>query len=127
MINKKAQVSLEMMIIVGVLVLGTIILATIVINMSSSKADQSNAINKQTDEIVDNFICNLVISVNPQDAGTVKGDGSFACGTQVRVEAVPATGHSFLNWKDSSGAIMSKTEIFYFDLNFNTGITANFN
>ena len=75
--NKKAQVSLEMVIIVGVLVLGTIVLATTFINFSNEKVSQSDKINEGIDSTVDGFIEDLndssqveeIDNVNPNPGG----------------------------------------------------------
>ncbi len=75
--NKKAQVSLEMVIIVGVLILGTIVLATTFINFSNEKVNQSDKINEGIDSTVDGFIEDLndssqieeIDNVNPNPGG----------------------------------------------------------
>jgi len=126
MLDKKAQISLEMVIIVGVLVLGTIVLATIFISMSSSKVDQSSEIGKQADKVVDDFMCSLVISVDPSNAGVVNGDGVYPCGSQVNVSAVANSGYTFVNWTDSSENVLSSNSNFFIDLNSNSSLVANF-
>jgi uncharacterized repeat protein (TIGR02543 family) len=75
--NKKAQVSLEMVIIVGILVLGTIVLATTFINFSNEKVNQSDKINEGIDSTVDGFIKDLndssqveeIDNINPNPGG----------------------------------------------------------
>jgi hypothetical protein len=126
MINKKAQVSLEMVIIVGVLVLGTIVLATILISMSSSKVDQSSEIGDQAEKVVDDFMCSLGISVDPASAGTVSGDGVYPCGSQVTVRATAFTGHTFNNWTDSSGSVLSSSSNYLVELDNSISLVANF-
>ena len=69
--NKKAQVSLEMVIIVGVLVLGTIVLATTFINFSNEKVNQSDKINEGIDSTVDGFIKDLNDSSQVQEIDTI--------------------------------------------------------
>ncbi|MDD4050070.1 MAG: hypothetical protein PHX47_03630 [Candidatus ainarchaeum sp.] len=75
--SKKAQVSLEMVIIVGILVLGTIVLATTFINFSNEKVNQSDKINEGIDSTVDGFIKDLndssqveeIDNINPNPGG----------------------------------------------------------
>ena len=62
-----------------------------------------------------------VNSSNP-DLGSVKGGGTFDCGSTVSVTAVPKTGSTFLNWSNG----YTSTEIEVGPLTANTTLTAYF-
>jgi uncharacterized repeat protein (TIGR02543 family) len=50
----------------------------------------------------------LVLLVEPEDAGTVTGAGEYLPGTEIEVDAVAAEGYVFLNWTDLDGNVVSE-------------------
>jgi uncharacterized repeat protein (TIGR02543 family) len=140
--SKKAQVSLEMIIIIGVLILGAVILATILIGFTNEKVDQAGEIDAATNSTIDGFIkdltnpedyepisgvgsnCILTLSSNPPAGGTVSGAGTFSCGTSVTANATALSGYTFNNWTTPTGSL--STNPYTFNLNSNTSLTANF-
>ncbi|NCP71924.1 DUF285 domain-containing protein [archaeon] len=140
--SKKAQVSLEMIIIIGVLILGAVILATILIGFTNEKVDQAGEIDAATNSTIDGFIkdltnpedyepisgvgsnCVLTLSSNPPAGGTVSGAGTFSCGTSVTATATALSGYTFNNWTTPTGSL--STNPYTFNLNSNTSLTANF-
>jgi uncharacterized repeat protein (TIGR02543 family) len=50
----------------------------------------------------------LVLLVEPEDAGTVTGAGTFLPGTEIEVDAEPAEGYLFVNWTDLDGNVVSE-------------------
>lgn len=50
----------------------------------------------------------LVLLVEPEDAGTVTGAGEYLPGTEVEVDAVAAEGYVFVNWTDLDGNVVSE-------------------
>ncbi len=140
--SKKAQVSLEMIIIIGVLILGAVILATILIGFTNEKVDQAGEIDAATNSTIDGFIkdltnpedyepisgvgsnCVLTLSSNPPAGGTVSGAGTFSCGTSVTASATALSGYTFNNWTTPTGSL--STNPYTFNLNSNTSLIANF-
>lgn len=55
----------------------------------------------------------LQLSVNPPEAGTVSGSGSFAYNQQVTVHAVPAESYNFISW-NQGGNILSSNPTYTF-------------
>jgi uncharacterized protein (UPF0333 family) len=57
--SKKAQVSIEMIVILSVLILATIVLASVLLGFFSSKTDQATDVDNKTEAVVDDFLTNL--------------------------------------------------------------------
>jgi len=142
MINQKAQISLEAIILIGVLILGVIILTITVVNTSESNISRADDLDSQKDSIFndDNFeeynpdldsisdnLCVLELSSSLSNEGTVNGAGSFKCGSLVNISAIPNDGHTFDNWKTSSGNVFSNYSNFSFILSQDLSLIANFN
>ncbi len=69
----------------------------------------------------------LTLTANPEEGGTVDGDGSYAAGTEVNVSAAANEGYTFVNWTDEEGTIVSFTESFTYIMPENdVSLTANF-
>lgn len=61
----------------------------------------------------------------PVGSGTTTGDGSFAPGSEVTVDAVPAAGFRFVNWTDN-GTVVSEVSSYTFTIDVNHSLVANF-
>ena len=67
------------------------------------------------------------VTVSPEGAGTVTGEGTFNVGDNVTLEALPADGYSFLNWTDNGGSEVSVASSYSFTMPANdVELTANF-
>jgi hypothetical protein len=64
-------------------------------------------------------------SVEPLNAGTASGDGSFAAGSEVTVSAQPAPGYAFKRWVDNHN-IVSTDAVYSFNMDVNHSLTAHF-
>ncbi|GAB1419663.1 hypothetical protein MASR2M12_24280 [Bacteroidales bacterium] len=69
----------------------------------------------------------ITVAANPADGGTVSGGGTYAHGSNVTVNAVPASGWEFANWKNASGTVVSTSAAYSFTATQNLALTANFN
>jgi hypothetical protein len=52
----------------------------------------------------------LTLLVNPEDAGTVTGAGTYHSGTVVTVNAIANEGYEFVNWTDTEDNLVSEVE-----------------
>jgi uncharacterized repeat protein (TIGR02543 family) len=69
----------------------------------------------------------LKVSADPIAGGTVTGAGVFAQGSVVTVNAVPASGYTFLNWTESdNGPAVSASASYQFPMAGNRTLIANF-
>ncbi len=74
----------------------------------------SNAINEElvvvpvTLEVTGSPMHTLTLLVNPEEAGTVTGSGSYHSGTVVTVNAIANQGYEFVNWQDADENIVSE-------------------
>ncbi len=57
----------------------------------------------------------LALAVDPAGGGTVQGDGEYNPGTEVPLEAHPATGYRFLHWT-LNGEVISEDPFFNFTM-----------
>ncbi len=64
-------------------------------------------------------------TASPLDTGTTTGDGSFAPGSNVTVNATAAAGFRFMNWTDD-GKIVSTSASYTFTIDVNHSLVANF-
>ncbi len=64
-------------------------------------------------------------SVSPPGSGTTTGDGSFARGTDVTVNATAAGAYHFVNWTDN-GKVVATTPSHTFNIDVNHSLVANF-
>ncbi len=62
---------------------------------------------------------------SPVGAGITTGDGSFAPGSDVTVNATPNAGYRFVNWTDN-GVVVSNTPSYTFAIDVNHSLVANF-
>ena len=68
---------------------------------------------------------NISVMVNPANAGTVTGEGSYLQGTQCTLVATANEGYQFVNWmKDNQ--VVSTNATYTFTVNANGYYTANF-
>ncbi len=67
----------------------------------------------------------LDTAASPIDGGTTSGDGSFASGTNVTVNAVAAPGFHFVNWTDNAD-VVSTTSAHSFIIDVNHSLVAHF-
>jgi uncharacterized repeat protein (TIGR02543 family) len=69
----------------------------------------------------------LTLLVDPEDAGTTQGEGSYFYNDEVTVTAFPATGYVFENWTDRDLVVMSTDVQYTFSMpSLNYQLTANF-
>jgi hypothetical protein len=62
---------------------------------------------------------------NPEEGGTVLGEGTFDPGTKVNIKATPNKGYNFVNWTDRD-FVISIFENFTYTLSSSRTLTANF-
>lgn len=67
----------------------------------------------------------ISVSVNPTNAGTVGGGGSYAYGSQATISATANSGWNFVNWTEN-GNIVSTSAGYSFTVNGNRTLIANF-
>lgn len=67
----------------------------------------------------------VIIAANPSGGGIVVGAGTFPCGSEVEVEAIPSDGYSFINWTEN-GTEVSNTNSYSFILEEDRNLVANF-
>ena len=68
---------------------------------------------------------NITANVNPENAGTVTGAGTYEHGETVTLTAGESTGYLFLNWTENNEEI-STSQTYTFTANANRNIIANF-
>lgn len=69
----------------------------------------------------------LTLLVDPEDAGTTQGEGSYFYNDEVTVTAFPATGYVFENWTDRDLVVISTDASYTFNMpSLNYQLTANF-
>ncbi len=75
-----------------------------------------------------NYATNFIsINVNPETAGTVKGQGYFAEGEIIYLNAQPNNGYVFVNWTDQNNQVLSIDTSYLFVMSSREEIlTANF-
>ena len=79
-------------------------------------------------ELVANFelkTYDVVISVNPEDAGTVTGAGTYLGNQEVTLTATPISGYRFVNWLED-GVVLSTEAEYTFTVTKDRAIIANF-
>ena len=70
---------------------------------------------------------NVVAFVNPENAGTINGAGSYNINDAVSVEAIAAQGFQFINWTDSENIVLSTETVYAFSMPAeNVALNANF-
>jgi len=70
---------------------------------------------------------NLSLTANPPEAGSTSGEGTYAMGEEVFIEAIPEPGWAFLNWTDQEGNLVSEEAAFDFSMPAeDVSLTANF-
>ncbi len=61
------------------------------------------------------------------DAGTVNGEGTFAQGEEITIEATVNEGYAFVNWTDEASTIVSTNNVFEYTMpDDDVTLTANF-
>lgn len=68
---------------------------------------------------------NVTLSVNPDNAGSVTGAGSYYEGTSVTVTATPNTGYIFQKWTENGSQVSTNTS-YTFNISDNRNLVANF-
>ena len=81
------------------------------------------AVFEERPAIYDSVTINLVI--NDATMGTVVGDGRYAKGESVTIEATPKAGYAFKQWK-SGNMVLSSKKVYTFIANSDSTITAVF-
>ncbi|MDR2084923.1 MAG: T9SS type A sorting domain-containing protein [Bacteroidales bacterium] len=79
--------------------------------------------------LVANFVTNysytVELSANPEEGGTVMGEGTYTEGTEVSILAVANDGYVFVNWTEN-GNILATTAAYEFVINNNRSLVAKF-
>ncbi len=65
------------------------------------------------------------VEVNPENSGTIIGDGGYVQGDMATLEAFPSEGYNFINWTEN-GSEVSNNEKYSFVVDKNRNLTANF-
>ncbi|MDR4988537.1 MAG: choice-of-anchor J domain-containing protein [Bacteroidales bacterium] len=69
----------------------------------------------------------LTITVEPEESGTVTGEGIYFFDEEVTVAAFPGVQYEFLSWTDRDGNLLSEDEVYMFSMPaYNLQLTANF-
>ena len=68
---------------------------------------------------------NVTVSVNPEYAGSVTGDGNYVHGEEVTLKATPNEGYKFLNWTEN-GNVVSEDAEYSFEITSYRDLVANF-
>lgn len=70
----------------------------------------------------------LKVDISPADTGTVTGNGTFAGGSIVTLEAIPYDDYRFVGWAspDEPRTMLSEDSTYTFNLDGDTSLTANF-
>ena len=69
--------------------------------------------------------CNVTVVVNPEDAGTITGTGTYVKNMSVTLTAKANEGYKFLNWTEN-GTIVSTEREYSFVVSLDTDLVANF-
>jgi hypothetical protein len=69
--------------------------------------------------------CTYTISTTTSGGGTSSGGGTVSCGSNVTVNAVPASCYRFLNWSEA-GSVVSSSALYTFTASANRSLVANF-
>ncbi len=67
----------------------------------------------------------ISVSANPDDAGTVSGNGTYNYGASCTVVATPTQAYNFINWTEN-GVEVSNEPSFTFTVDANRSLVANF-
>ncbi len=68
-----------------------------------------------------------VLTVNSTTGGTATGTGNYTAGTSVTIVATPNSGYQFVNWTNSSGAVISTSATYNYTMPAQAStVTANF-
>ena len=70
-------------------------------------------------------VWHVTLEVNPEDGGTVTGDGAYEDGFEVIAEATPETGYDFVNWTIDEVEV-STNPIYIFTATEDVTVVANF-
>ena len=68
----------------------------------------------------------IAVTSNNTSMGTVTGSGEYTNGSTATLTATPAEGYHFVNWTNSSGAVLSTSATYYHPVTTSEAITANF-
>ena len=85
----------------------------------------SNHSDPVTITVVEPEEYNVTLSVNPDNAGSVIGEGSYSEGTSVSVTATSNTGYIFQKWTEN-GSQVSTNSTYTFNITANRNLVANF-
>jgi hypothetical protein len=68
----------------------------------------------------------IVVNANLASGGTTVGGGSYLSGDSATVRATANANYAFVNWTDSTGAIVSTAAVYKFRVTASRRLTANF-
>ncbi len=69
---------------------------------------------------------NLTVNINPDNAGTVNGRGTYLAGERLRLHARPNVSYSFQSWLQGDNAISHQEDLQFIMPASNTQLTASF-
>lgn len=72
----------------------------------------------------DTFIVD--VTIDPEDSGTVTGDGAHDKLSTVTLEATPESGFEFVAWQDANGFALSELNPWNFTVTQNMSVVAKF-
>ena len=94
-----------------------------------SKSAEYTFLMTEDTELVANFVSEnsyyVTASVNPKDAGTVTGDGSYQGYETANLVATPSAGYEFVNWTENGDVVSTDAE-YTFTITSDRNLTANF-
>jgi uncharacterized repeat protein (TIGR02543 family) len=94
---------------------------------------KKTAANKYRLSMLDDYefsfttIPKLSLSASPLIGGTYTGAGFYAQGSKVPINAIPASGYTFINWTDSgTNTIVTESPSYQYTMSGNHALVANF-
>ena len=68
----------------------------------------------------------VILSADPLAGGTVAGEGTYDCGTEITIIATPDTGYVFVNWTTQNGTSVSNDANYKFEVINDCTLVAHF-
>ena len=96
-------------------------------NVISTETEYSFVITNDRN-LVANFvptIFDVVVEINPEDAGVITGDGTYNENETVTLTATPNFGYKFVNWTENDNVVFEELE-YVFTITSNRNLVANF-
>ena len=94
-----------------------------------SKSDEYTFVITEDTEHVANFVSEnsyyITASVNPKDAGSITGDGSYQGHETATLVAMPSEGYRFVSWTENDEVVSTDAE-YSFEVTSDRNLVANF-